>query len=425
MNRRKFLLSTLGVGAVAVGGGAALKPSDQGAPHDDYFRALNDELKQNGPMRPSLLIDLDRLDHNLGVLNAFTAASGKHYRIVEKSLPSLGLMQYIAERTNTRRLMSFHQPFLNHDAAYMPDADILLGKPLPARSAALFYEQHKGEFDPQRQLQWLIDTPERLAQYLELARGLGTRMRINIEIDVGLHRGGVKDLAVLGELLKVIAANPEHLEFAGFMGYDPHIVAIPSVIASRETLLQRVVDYYQACVEYTRREYPALWNDNLTLNTAGSPSYQLHRDEKVSNEVSVGTGLLKPTHYDIDTLAEHVPAVYIATPVLKTSGPVELPGLDEKSKIISWWDPNQRETYFIYGGNWMAEYESPKGLKFYSSFGHSSNQEGINGSPATGLKVDDQVFFRPTVTEEVLLEFGDLLAVRGGKIVERWPVYRN
>jgi D-serine deaminase-like pyridoxal phosphate-dependent protein len=425
MNRRKFLLGTLGAGAVAVGGAAALKPSDHGAPYDDYFRALNDELKRSGPMRPSVVIDLDRLDHNIAAVNAFTAASGKHYRIVEKSLPSLALMQYIAQRTNTKRLMSFHQPFLNHDAEFMPDADILLGKPLPARSAQLFYDNLKGGFEPTRQLQWLIDTPQRLAQYLDVARGLGTKMHINIELDVGLHRGGVKERPVLGELLKTIAANPQHLEFAGFMGYDPHIVAIPSLIASRETLLQRVLDHYQACVAFTRREYAALWHDGLTLNTAGSPSYQLHRDERISNEVSIGTGMLKPTHYDIATLDNHVPAVYIATPVLKATGPTELPGLDEKSAILSWWDPNQRETYFIYGGNWMAEYESPKGLQFYSSFGHSSNQEGINGSKATGLKVDDQVFFRPTVVEEVLLEFGDLLAVRGGRIVERWPVYRN
>ena len=40
--------------------------------------------------------------------------------------------------------MSFHQPFLNHDAVAFADADILLGKPLPVRSAELFYREHKG-----------------------------------------------------------------------------------------------------------------------------------------------------------------------------------------------------------------------------------------------------------------------------------------
>ncbi len=99
-------------------------------------------------------------------------------------------MNYIAQRAGTQKLMSFHQPFLNHDAQVFPQSDILLGKPLPVRSAELFYQTHKGPFDPAKQLQWLLDGPERLQQYLALAQGLGTRMRINIELDVGLHRGG-------------------------------------------------------------------------------------------------------------------------------------------------------------------------------------------------------------------------------------------
>jgi len=56
-------------------------------------------------------------------------------------------------------------------------------------------------------------------------------------------------------------------------------------------------------------------------------------------------------------------------------------------------------------------------------YGRSSNQEMVNGSAAVGLTVEDQVFLRPIQTESVLLQFGDLLAVRGGKIVESWPVY--
>lgn len=121
-----------------------MRPADRGGPYDDYFRALNRELKANGPMCPVLLIDLDRLDHNIDVVMRSVRRGGKHLRLVEKSLPSPGLLAYIARRAGTRRLMSFHQPFLNHDAVAFADADILLGKPLPVRSAELFYREHKG-----------------------------------------------------------------------------------------------------------------------------------------------------------------------------------------------------------------------------------------------------------------------------------------
>ncbi len=424
MKRRNVLLG-LG-GAVALGGiGAVLsRPKDHGAPYNDYFAALNAELKANGPMRPSLVIDLDALDHNIDTVVASVAkVPGRHFRVVEKSLPSPKLLAYISARAKTNRLMSFHQPFLNHDAVMFPESDILIGKPLPVRSAELFYKTHQGPFDPARQLQWLIDTPAHAAQYLALAKGLGTTLNINIELNVGLHRGGVADMAALTEILQLIEDNPEQLRFAGFMGYDPFVALVPSFLGSHEELLGKVMAKYQAAVDHTRGQHAKLWRDDLTLNTAGSPTYKLHEAESLSNDISVGTGLLKPNHYDLTTLADHKPAAYIATPVLKATGPVNIPGLDDKSKVFSWWDVNQRETYFIYGGFWMADYESPKGLQVNNTFGRSSNQEIVNASATVGLQVDDQVFLRPQQVEGVLLQFGDLIAVRGGKIVDTWPVF--
>lgn len=424
VNRRSFVLGTLGVGALLMGVGAWLRPADRGGPYNDYFRALNKELREKGPMRPVLLIDLDRLDHNIDVVMQSVKRGGKQLRLVEKSLPSPGLLSYIAQRTGTQKLMSFHQPFLNHDAVTFAQSDILLGKPLPVSSAELFYQIHKGPFDPARQLQWLLDSPERLQQYLALAQGLGTRMRINIELDVGLHRGGVSDVNVLGQMLALISANPQHLQFSGFMGYDPFVgMGVPGILGSPEELFARGMVIYQRCVDFTRQQFPGLWHDGLCLNTAGSPSYRIHEKETLSTEVSVGTAMLKPTHYDLLSLVDHVPATYIATPVLKSTGAVNIPALDDKSTLFSWWDQNQRQTFFIYGGNWMAEFESPQGLQSNTVYGRSSNQEMVNGSNAVGLKIEDHVFLRPTQSEAVLLQFGDLLAVRGGKIVDTWAVY--
>lgn len=422
MNRRNVLL---GLAALTIGGGAAMsRPKNKGAPYNAYFAALNAELKAHGPMRPSLVIDLDALDHNIdAVMASVGKRPGRHFRIVEKSLPSPKLLAYIAARAKTTRLMSFHQPFLNHDAELFPAADILVGKPLPVRSAELFYKNLKGAFDPARQLQWLCDTPAHAAQYLELAQGLGTPLNLNIELDVGLHRGGVADAATLSEILKLIEAHPQQLRYSGFMGYDPFVALLPSAMGKPQELVAKVMTKYQSAVDQVRREHPALWHDGLTLNTAGSPSYQLHEAETLSNDIAVGTGLLKPSHYDLPTLANHLPAAFIATPVLKATGAVRIPGLDDKSRIFSWWDVNQRETYFIYGGYWLADYESPKGLQGNGLYGRSSNQEIVNASAAAGLKVDDQVFLRPQQVEGVLLQFGDLIALRGGKIVDYWPVF--
>jgi D-serine deaminase-like pyridoxal phosphate-dependent protein len=113
MKRRYFL-----VGAVLFAGAFAWwkKPRDAGAPYDGYFSLLNQELKKNGPMRPCMVIDLDRMDQNIDRVTQTLKLAGKNYRIVEKSLPSQRLIEYIAQRAQTQRLMSFHQPFLNLDA---------------------------------------------------------------------------------------------------------------------------------------------------------------------------------------------------------------------------------------------------------------------------------------------------------------------
>ena len=53
-----------------------------------------------------------------------------------------------------------------------------------------------------------------------LARRLGVHMRVNVEIDVGLHFGGVPEPEALMPLLATIRADAEHLSLSGFMGYE-------------------------------------------------------------------------------------------------------------------------------------------------------------------------------------------------------------
>jgi D-serine deaminase-like pyridoxal phosphate-dependent protein len=414
------------VGLVVAAGVATLlwtvRPRDDGGGYDAYFRALNETLRAQGPARPALILDLDRLDENLRVLRA-SIRPPKHFRVVDKSLPSIPLLRHVFQQADTNRVMSFHQPFLSQVAAELPQADVLLGKPMPVRSAAAFYASLAGSFDPERQLQWLIDTPERLEEYRALAERIGQRMRINVEIDVGLHRGGVDDLATLDRILGGIAAAPARLELAGFMGYDPHVAKVPSWARSRASLIADVRRTYQGYVDHVRTRWPQLWRDDLTLNGAGSPTYRLYEDDTLLNDLSVGSALVKPTDFDLDTLTPHVPALFIATPVLKAQAAARLPGLDWLSSLLEWWNPNLARTFFIYGGYWMAKPVAPAGLHTNSLFGRSSNQEMLNGSAAVELGVDDYVFLRPTQSEAVMLQFGDLLVLRRGEIVDRWPVF--
>jgi D-serine deaminase-like pyridoxal phosphate-dependent protein len=339
--------------------------------------------------------------------------------VVVKSVPSPALVDYIAERANTRALMCFHRPFIEAMAALRPQSDILLGKPMPISAARHFYANHQGPFDPATQLQWLIDTEARLAQYLALARELGIRLRINLEIDVGLRRGGFGSPEALQGVLTTISAHPEHLQFAGFMGYDAHLMGLPGFLAKRE--LPQVKARYAACKDYLQQRFPQLLNDKLCFNGAGSPTFRYYDGDPLINDISAGSCLMKPTHYDLPILEDFEPSAFIASPVLKRLQGGRVPALGWAAPLIRAWDPNQAQIYFAYSGNWLAETDSPPGLQPNGMY-ISSNQQGYNASDSVTIGVDDFIFLRPTQSEAVLLQFGDLVAVRGDQIVARWPV---
>ncbi len=421
--RRKWLIGT---GAVAVAA-MAMRPSERGAPHDAYFAALARALRRSGRMTdastPVLVIDRDRLQANLRKVLALKA-QGMPLRVVAKSLPSLPLLELITREAGTTRQMVFNLPYLLRLAADMPSHDLLLGKPLPVGAAQAFYQQHvRGAFDPGRQLQWLVDTPARLAEYRQLARALGQPLRVNLEIDVGLHRGGFASAEALGAALALLRGEPL-LQFSGMMGYDPHVSAIPDLPGARSRAEAHAKKVYTDYKAQALAALPPLQAqaDALTWNAAGSPTFHLHDGSGAANEVSIGSAFVKPTEFDLPHLAGCEGACFIATPVLK-SGAFELPtGVEWLGGLAKAWDRNQRHGVFLYGGQWRADPVSPEGLATSGLYGQSPNQQVMVGSGLQNLAPGDTVFLRPYKSEAMLQQFGDIVVVAGGEVVEHWPV---
>jgi len=124
----------------------------------DYFQKLNQTLKDSDRALPSLIIDLDKLDRNLSTLKSNLNPKAS-YRIVVKSLPSWELIEYVMKSTATQKLMVFHQPFLTELSSRLTgNADILMGKPIPIKTATYFYKNliSNKNFDAFKQIQWLV-----------------------------------------------------------------------------------------------------------------------------------------------------------------------------------------------------------------------------------------------------------------------------
>jgi len=394
-----------------------------------YFNRLNNSLKKYKSAIPYLIIDLDRFDDNIEMLKG-QIKPDIQYRIVVKSLPSIPLIEYVMTKNQTTNLMVFHQPFLTQLATHFNSkVDILLGKPMPIQTAQYFYNQlpdFNYEFNPFTQIQWLIDTTNRLAEYLALAKKSGKKLRVNLEIDVGLHRGGFADLQSFGTALQFIKENKAHLDLSGLMGYDPHVVSLPSFVRSKEKALSMANTFYHKCVEMLKTDFPSLYHPDLTYNGAGSPTINLHgNDASPLNDISAGSCLVKPTAFVVDTLANYKPACFIATPILKKFKNTMIPGIEKFKSLLGVLDAAHKQSFFIYGGFWKADYCYPKGMKQNKIFGPSTNQTMLNAPVSVEVEVDDFIFLRPRQSEFVFLQFGNILLMRGQEIVEEWAVLKQ
>ena len=381
----------------------------------NYFQQLTQDLKQQGRGTPQLILDLKTYQHNLDYVQSKLPAQLKP-RLVVKSLASMQLLKLASQKLSTQRFMVFHLPHLAEIIQTFKQADILLGKPMPIRAVESFYQSNAQH---NIYIQWLIDDLGRLQQYLELAQRLGIRLNVNIEIDVGLHRGGVQNPQQFVALLKLIQQNSTHLKLSGLMGYDAHVAKLPKIITSPAKSYQQSQQTYQHYKATLQQQFPDLWHDGLCLNGGGSPTFMQHCQQSVCNDLAFGSMLVKPSDFDLDHLSELKCALWIATPVLKVLPYSQLPGLELMNHL-----PHHYQALFVYGGYWRADYIYPEKSRPHVLYGRSSNQEMLQVPMQCDIHVDDYVFLRPTQSEAIIPQFAQLYAYVQ-RTFEIWNSFRE
>ncbi|MCO6187058.1 alanine racemase [Rhizobium sp. L1K21] len=378
-----------------------------------YFNALSDALADAHYHHPTLVIDLERLNGNLALAKAVLPA-GLGMRIVDKSLPSLPLIRHIMEALGTRKIMSFHLPLTLQVLDAFPDADILFGKPMPVAAVEHGLKSLASE-KRQRlisQTVWLIDTPERLKQYGQVAQEAGVRLKIAFEVDCGMHRGGFANAEALAAVLPLLAEYSA-LTCKGIMGYEAHIPQIPTLFGGPEK--------EQASAQQRLASFAAVLPPQMReiINTGGSKTSLTYSAKGPANEVSMGSGFLMPTDFEVDALQALKPAVFIATPVLKVLD-TQLPGPPFVTRLMQALGLFPRRGCFIYGGKWYADPVWPPDMRENKLWGSSSNQQLMALASDSRLKADDFVFFRPTQSEAVLQYFGPLALYADQRIESEW-----
>lgn len=384
----------------------------------EYFVKVQKALKRAGLAEPVLVVDRKRLDANISQLKTMLPADMR-FRIVAKSLPCGPLLSHIATRADTDRLMTFNAAMALQMLDLMPKADQLMGKPLPVASVSALFDTipARKRAAAARQIQFLVDTPQRFLEMRKLARGKKLRLRVNLEIDVGLHRGGMAPGAALGNMLEALVTTPD-LELTGFMGYEPHLSKIPKLAGWRNRARKGATEIYRAARVQLAAHFSPAEIAKMTFNMAGSSTFGLYKSTAHATEISAGSALVKPSDFDLPILKAFQPAAFIATPALKVSRRIRLPAIEYANNLLG--KPKSGTTIFIHGGYWMAQPIFPGGLKNSALFGRSSNQEMLVGPARTDLTVDEFVFLRPTQSEAVFLQFPKIAVFDGRRIADIW-----
>ena len=391
-------------------GKAALAPA--------YFVSLQTALAKQHLAEPVLVLDKQRLERNITRL-CKSLPHGMAYRIVAKSLPCVPLLQHIAKRAKTDRLMSFNCTMAGQLLAAMPQSDQLMGKPVPSAAIDGLFETLKPAMANRaaRQIQWLADTPERVRELGALAHKLQLNLRIALEIDVGLHRGGMMAGTALDAALVTIAAHPR-LTLSGLMGYEPHLTKLPKIGTWRKHARHGALSLFADAMAQIMAQFGEDAMAKLIRNMAGSPTFPLYKDTRHANELAAGSALVKPADFDMPLLKDFEPASFIATPVLKQSKGIQAPAAEFSGGLLG--APRRGTTLFIHGGNWMATPVFPRGLEHSPLFGRSSNQDMLAGPAGLKIAIDDFVFLRPTQSETVFLQFPKIAIFDGKRISDIW-----
>lgn len=381
------------------------------APHDSYFSQLQAGLAREGDGVPSVVLDLDRVDRNVDRVRSLWPRA-KAVRLAVKSLPCIPLLERLAKRFDTRRFMVFHPSHLAPLFAAFPEADALFGKPVPPRAVARALESLGPE--KSARVRWLVDSARTARELAEVAGTHNQVLRAAIEIDIGLHRGGASSDEAITQIAEAFDGPNARLSFAGLMGYDGHLGRVPWPLQTIGRSHERSMRRYSALIDAADRA--GLVASDAVRNAGGSLSFMEYRDGDPSDELTIGSCLVKPAHFADKRLASLEPAMFIATPVLKRIERFVAPDGEWLGPVAQLVPGLRGPGVYLFGGRFNARPVSPTDLVANAVLGDSANQALYQLDRGSALDQGDWAFFWPEESEAVMDQFGCVWAVEG----DRW-----
>ena len=381
--------------------------------------ALAKLAREQGRGHPALFLDLAALDQNIRTVADFAGAQGWGVRPALKSFRSPALISYLLNRLPQPRGLVFGLREVDPIVAQAPrNTDLMTGYPPTFGELADFLATKPPKGQRKHRLRILVDSVPLMEHIARLARTSRRRLplEVAIEFDVGMGRGGVGDRAELQSCLDILRAERDRLRLTAVLGYDGH-ATLRGDQEYRELVATQAMDSYRTHLANLKELGADLYDEAaLIRNGPGSSNYR-NWVGGPANEVGCGSAFLFAGYlnggYDTAGLA----------PALALGGAVRRITSDHPSvPVLGIAQPGASEMEII-----VQAVASP-GELVHPPGGRVDDASGGGDAlivPKGSVELGDYVLYRPTQTEGAILSYHELLAVREGKVLRRWPVFRR
>jgi D-serine deaminase-like pyridoxal phosphate-dependent protein len=245
-----------------------------------------------------------------------------------------------------------------------------------------------------------VDDAGNVAALGAAARTKGRRLRVVIEVNIGLNRAGVEPGEPCVALARLIAAHPG-LRFAGLMSWEGHAAPIRDPQAKAYEV-QSAVRKLTTSAELCRSAGLPV----EIVSCGGTGTYALSAVQPGITEIQAGGGIFCDVHYRTNYGVDHPYAMTIMTTVTSRPNPLRIV-CDAGKKTMS--------------GD--AALPLPLGLADVKSVRLSAEHATIElGSPNHQLKVGDPLEFVVGYTDTTVHLHETMYGVRNGRVEIAWPV---
>jgi D-serine deaminase-like pyridoxal phosphate-dependent protein len=381
-----------------------------------------------GRRLPAVVIDLDALEYNEGVLLSQIGTAPLTLRIATKSIRIPWILRHLLER-NPHRFQGImtYSPFETERLFTDGFDDFLLAYPVARteEAAALAGIAAQGA-----RLSVVVDNSQHLKVLAEAATSAGATIGVCIDVDVswrplgssvhfGVRRSPIRGAKDAVRLAREIAAY-DGIQLTGIMAYEAQVAGVREVNPGSRIIdpIRRLVKNRSRPLTATRRRevsraLNADGHELRLINGGGTGSIASTSADPTVTEVTAGSGFYCPHLFDHFDGLPLQPAAFFAIGVVRTSDPgfVTCAG----GGFVASGPPGDDRQPMVHLPNGLG----PIAME---GFGEVQTPLKVLGSPRS---LGDPVICRHAKAGELMEHVDTVLMVRNGAIENEVPTYRG